>query len=99
MYGSTKRRILFLAFVYCGQARTHTIELHTKVCKMLRLLACFEIVSFKHQQQKKQCLVKPKFASTPFKTLVDIFIKQASVQVKECLTKTLVINKSAVLWY
>ena len=44
-------------------------------------------------------LVKPKFASTPFKTLVDIFIKQASVQVKECLTETLVINKSAVLWY
>ena len=48
-------------------------------------------------KQKKQCLVKPKFARTPFETSLDIFIKQASLQVNDYSTKTLVSNEQKFL--
>lgn len=48
-------------------------------------------------KQKKQCLVKPKFARTPFETSLDIFIKQASLQVNDYSTKTIVSNEQKFL--
>ena len=42
-------------------------------------------------------LVKPKFASTPFKTSLEIIIKQASRQVNDYSTKTIVSNEQKCL--
>ena len=51
----------------------------------------------KQNKTKKQCLVKPKFARTPFETSLDIFIKQASLQVNDYSTKTIVSNEQKFL--